>query len=346
MIRITAARQATFAAAFTVALGCSGYDSNGPYSPPPVPSAVEGLWTASGVNPAIHRLASSQLLTSASVIPATTITSPSATLSDLNGMAFDANGNLWVASRDDSTLVAFAPSSLAGSGPTAATIVIARNNGSLSGPTGLAFDRHHRLWVANPENGTVVRFDPAQLTLSGSPVPAVTISGLGQPTSLAFDAAGSLWVSDIRRVKVASFSEAQLDTSGVLVPRVVISALAASLSSPSGIAFDAAGNLWVANIGNQTVVGFTPAQLAVSGSPAPHVVLSSDGASLNLAYGLAFDSEGSLWVMGGARSLEKFPKASLAATGAPAPSVRLTFTTHTLFWNVAFWPRPAGLPLN
>jgi sugar lactone lactonase YvrE len=345
MIRLTVARQATFAAAFTIALGC-GYDSNGPYSPPPPTSAVEGLWTSSGAGPAIHRLTPSQLLASASVLSATTITSPSATLSDLNGMAFDSNGTLWVTSQDDSMLVAFLPSSLAASGSTPASVVIANNNGSLSGPTGLAFDRHHRLWVANPENGTVVRFDPAQITSSGSPVPAVTISGLGRPTSLAFDAAGSLWVSDIRRVKVASFSEAQLDTSGILVPRVVISAVAASLSTPTGIAFDAQGNLWVANIGNQTVVGFSPAQLAASGSPAPHVVLSSDGASLNLASGLAFDSQGSLWVMGGARSLEKFPKASLAATGAPAPSVRLTFTTHTIFWNVAFWPKPVGIPLN
>jgi sugar lactone lactonase YvrE len=307
---------------------------------------VEGLWTSSGSNPAILRLSSSQLLASGGVTPATAITSATSALFDLNGMAFDANGTLWVTSQDDSMLVAVPPASLSRSGSAAATIVIASKNGSLSGPTGLAFDRQHRLWVANPANGTVVRFDPQQLAASGSPVPAVTISGLGQPTSLAFDAAGSLWVSDIRRVKVASFSEAQLETSGILVPRVVIGALAASLATPSGIAFDADGNLWVANIGNQTVVAFTPAQLAASGSPAPHVVLAENAGSLSIASGLAFDSEGSLWVMGGIGALEKFPKTSLAASGAPAPSVRLTFTNYTLFWNVAFWPKPTGLPLN
>ena len=327
-----------------VTVSC-GYDSNGPYGSP-TPSAVEGLWTSSGSNPAILRLAPSQLLATGAVTPATAISTSSAALFDLNGLAFDANGTLWVASESDSTLVAFAPTLLSRSGSTAATIVISRNNSSLSAPIALAFDRKHRLWVANSENGTLVRFDPAQLAASGSPVPAVTISGLGRPAGLAFDAAGSLWVADSRRSKLASFSEAQLDTSGFLVPRVVISALAASMATPSGIAFDADGNLWVGNIGNQTVVAFSPAQLAATGTPAPHVVLSANAGSLSIPTGLAFDPDGSLWVMGGTGALEKFPRTSLGTSGAPTPSVRLTFTNYTLFWNVAFWPKPAALPLN
>jgi sugar lactone lactonase YvrE len=327
-----------------VTMSC-GYDSNGPYGPPE-PSAVEGLWTSSGVNPAILRLAPSQLLATGSVTAATAITTSSAALFDLTGIAFDANGTLWLTSESDSMLVAFPPTSLSRSGSAAAAVVIATNNSSLSAPIAIAFDRKHRLWVANSENGTLVRFDPAQLAASGSPVPTVTISGLGRPAGLAFDAAGSLWVLDTRRVKLASFSEAQLDTSGFLVPRVVISALAGSMATPSGIAFDADGNLWVSNIGNQTVVAFSPAQLAATGTPAPHVVLSANAGSLSIPTGLAFDSEGSLWVMGGARVLAKFPKTSLGATGAPAPSVQLTFTAYTEFWNVAFWPKPAGLPLN
>jgi hypothetical protein len=53
-----------------------------------------------------------------------------------------------------------------------------------------------------------------------------------------------------------------------------------------------------------------------------------------------------LWVVGDADAVEQFPRASLATTGAPAPSVRLTLASYTLFWNVAFWPKPSGLPLN
>ncbi len=344
-IRFTIARQATFVAAFTVAVGC-GYDSTTPYSPTPGPSAQDGLWTASGSTPAILHLEPTQRLTSGNRTPATAISTPSADLFDLNGLAFDVDGTMWVTSQDDSTLVAFPPASLTRSGSAAAAIVISSNNGSLSAPTGLAFDRQHRLWVANKANGTIVRFDPAQLRSSGSPVPAVTVSGLGEPNALAFDAAGSLWMSDARRNKVASFGEDQLDASGFLAPRVVVSALAASLAIPSGIAFDADGNLWVGNIGNQTVVAFSPAQLAAGGTLAPHVVLSSNEGSLNIPAGLAFDNDGSLWVMGGAGALEKFPRSALNATGAPAPGVRIGVTGYVLFWSVAFWPTPAPLPLN
>ena len=276
MISVTVARQATAVAAFTIALGC-GYDSTTPYlQPGPGTSVRDGLWTASGINPAILRLEPTQLLSSGSQLPATAISTSSAELSDLNGIAFDIDGTMWVTSVDDSTLIAFPPASLERSGPAPAAVVISSNDGSLSAPRGLAFDKQHRLWVANVANGSIVRFDPAQLRSSGSPVPTVTITGLGQPVALAFDAAGSLWYSDARRNKVASFAEDQLDASGFLAPRVVVSSKAASLANPLGIAFDANGNLWVGNVGNQTVVGFSPTQLVAGGTIDPNVVLSSN----------------------------------------------------------------------
>lgn len=346
MISVTVARQATAVAAFTIALGC-GYDSTTPYPPTdPGTSVRDGLWTASGINPAILRLKPTQLLTSGSQLPATAISTSSAELSNLNGIAFDVDGTMWVASPDDSTLVAFPPALLERSGSAPAAIVISSNNGSLSGPRGLAFDKQHRLWVANFGNGTLVRFDRAQLGSSGSPLAAVTISGLGKPEALAFDAAGSLWVADGGRNKVASFGEDQLSASGFLAPRVVVSAKAASLAIPVGIAFDADGNLWVGNVGNQTVVGFSPAQLVAGGTIDPNVVLSSNGGSLRIPAGLAFDADGSLWVMGGTGALEKFPKSALNATGAPAPGIHIDVAGYVLFSSVAFWPTPASLPLN
>jgi sugar lactone lactonase YvrE len=346
MIRFTVARQATFAVAFIVALGC-GYDSTTPYpSPAPNPAFEDGLWTASGSNPAILHLDPSQLLADGDRTPVAAITTPSAELSDLNGIAFDTDGTMWIASQDDSVLVAFAPATLASTGFRMATTRITSTGGSLSGPTSLAFDAQHRLWVANAENGTIVRFDRAQLAAGGAVVPSVTISGLGHPNSLAFDAAGALWASNTLTNKLFSFSPAQLNTSGFLAPHVVISTLGTTLMGPTGIAFDADGNLWVGNTGNQTLTAFSPAQLATSGSPVPHIVISSNGGSLNIPVGLAFDAEGSLWVMGGADALEKFARTSLAATGAPSPSVRVRLTGYILFWNVAFWPKPAGLPLN
>ncbi len=322
----------------STAAGC-GYETTAPS-----PSFQDGLWTASGSPSAVLRLAPDQLLTTNNRAPATAVTTPSAELFVPGGIAFAADGAMWIASTTDSVLIAFAPGAVPTSGSAAARTVIRRNGGSLSAPTGLAFDSQRRLWVANFWNGTLVRFDPAQLAAGGAPVPAVVLSGPGHPTALAFDAAGSLWVADRRAHTIAKYAATQLATSGSPAPAVVLSATANSLMNPNGLAFDASGNLWVANTGSQNLAAFSPAQLAATGSPAPHIVLSPNGDSLSIPVGLAFDGEGNLWVVGGGGALTKYAAASLGASGAPEPSARLDVAGHTLLWSMAFWPRPAGLP--
>jgi len=253
---------------------------------------------------------------------ATTVTTPSAGLNTLVGVAFDAAGNLWVASEDDSLLLAFAPGALASSGTKAARTVITPRLGSLSGPIGLAFDSQQRLWVVNNQSAKLVRFDAAQLAAGGAQAPAVVLSLPGSPVSIAFDAAGSLWVSDNQFHVIYRYAAAQLAASGSPPPAFVLTA-ADSLVNPTGLAFDAAGNLWVVNNGRSNVVAFTPDQLAGNGPLAPHVVISSSAGSLSIPIGLAFEEDGSLWVVGGTGVLTKFAPASLGASGAPAPIARL-----------------------
>ena len=128
-------------------------------------------------------------------------------------------------------------------------------------------------------------------------------------------------------------------------PAFVLTA-ADSLVNPTGLAFDAAGNLWVVNSGRNNLAAFSPAQLAGSGPLGPHIVISSNRGSLTIPIGLAFEEDGSLWVVGGTGALTRFAPASLSATGAPAPSARLKVARHAVFWSVALWPKPAGLPLH
>jgi sugar lactone lactonase YvrE len=357
-------RSAVVQIALTLLLlaGCSGDPiAPGPAPDPdpvpgPVPDPIEGpvpgasknagLWAASGSSPTVLRLAPDQLTASATVAPRTAVFVSNAELIEPLGIAFDRSGTLWVASHSDSVLAGFRPDAVARSGATTASIVIRPSGGSLSGPAGLAFDAAHRLWVSNADNGTIVRYDPAQLVASGAPAPGVVLRGLGQPDGLAFDAAGSLWVSDAETRTISAFSPAQLAASGDPAPAIVISAVGASLANPRGIAFDAEGNLWVANGANRTVVSFTPAQLSASGAPAPHVVLSPGEQSLPAPVGLAFDAEGNLWVMSVTGILEKFAAADLRASGRPAAAVRLELADYLLLWGIAFWPVPAGLSLN
>ena len=327
--------------------GCSGNEAApSPAQVPPL--GLDGLWTVSGSPAALLRLDTLQLADTGKQFPATILTTPSAGLETVSAMAFADDGTLWVVSQDDSLLLGFAPGTLASSGARAASVVISSNHGSLSGPTGLAFDRAGQLWVANPGNGTLVRFQPEQLTASGAPAPKVVLSGFGHPTGIAIDRVGGLWFTDKATNAVSRLTFGELATTGTPQPTVGIQSVNNSLSGPSGIAIDSAGTLWVANGQNATVVGYAFEQLRDSGFTVPRVTITSSGpGSLFVPVGLAFDRTGSLWVININGELEKFTHDQLAVSGAPVPAAHLRIVGRALCWGVAFWPKPeSGLPLN
>jgi streptogramin lyase len=308
MMRATVLR-ATVALLLPIAAGCAN-DSTTPTTQTPPPAGQEGLWTISGSPSAILRLDPTQLSDTGQRDPATILTTSSAQLQTLAGVAFDNDGNLWIASDDDSVLLAFSPSALSSSGDKAASTVITPTRGSLSGPIGVAFDSRHRLWVVNHQSGTLVRFDTAQLRAGGAQAPRVVLSVPGSPVAIAFDTAGSLWASDNQLHVIYKYTAAQLASSGSPLPAFTLTA-ADSLFNPTGLAFDPAGNLWVANNGRSNLLAFSPAQLAGSGPAAPAVVIHSNHGSLSIPIGLAFAEDGSLWVAGGTGVLAEFAQASV-----------------------------------
>jgi streptogramin lyase len=312
-------------------------------NPDPTTSPVSGLWMASGQPSTILRLDQDQLRTGGDLDPATTLTTPSASDLTLTSMAFDADGTLWLASPLDSALLAFSAAGLTVSGDRAATRVIGSVDGSLALPSALAFDRVGRLWVANHGAGTVVGFDRATLLLGGHPAPAVTLGGFGHPTGLALDSEGALWVSDNTANTVARYEPAAIAQSGAPAPTVVLRGDEAScLQSPSGLAFDADGTLWVANLGCGTVIGVAASDLAASGPVHARVTLSDPASSLT-PVGVAFDSDGDLWVLTTVGALTEYAGTS-ASGGAHPATARISLPGHFLFWGLAFWPRPPGAP--
>ena len=338
-------RSALRVALFALVVAGGGCDRGAATAPRPHPPIPEGLWTVSGASASIISFDAAQLRGTGDIVPATVVTTPSARLFTLAGVAFDSSGTLWIASADDSLLLALDQAALT-PGFSVATTVIEPVAGSLSAPGGLAFDRARRLWVANHENGTLVRFDVSQLSAGGPQQPAVVISGLGHPTAIAFDAAGTLWMSDNLEHTIAGFSSTQLETSGTPTPAVVLSSTAGSLIHPSGLAFDRQGNLWVANLGNHNVIGFDADQLCCTGAAVPRRVLAPRATPLGVPVGLAFDAAGNLWVVGGSGTLTRFDRSSLDAAGSNEPGIQFAVTGHSLLWSAAFWPKPVGLPLN
>lgn len=327
-------------------VSCADYSPPSRVPDPPDTTFEDGLWTLSGIRPGIFRLTSSQLQGSDTVTPATSITTSSAALDGFNSIAFDAAGTMWMTSQTDSVLLAFSRPALATSGVRVASTVIASADGSLDAPSALAFDAAHGLWVANTNNGTLVRYDSAQLATGGTPRPKVILSGVGHPTGLAFDAAGGLWFSDGAAHRISKYSASQLDTSGFKLPDVVLTSNGPDISNPVGLAFDAAGNLWIANSGLLNVIALQANHLTTTAFVHADIVISPTATFSSLPLGLAFDDHQDLWVVYAEGAVTKYDHAALAASGTPAPAVSLVINDHVLFRSLAFWPKPAGLPLR
>jgi ligand-binding sensor domain-containing protein len=183
------------------------------------------LWAVSNAWSRVYEYTKSQLAVSGAPTPHTTISGvfPEPPLSD----AFDASGDLWVST--DKSVVEFSRAELAKAKP-APTVTI-----SSSGGAQLVFDSSGDLWMVTgggpycfgtPCTNAVVEFTKAQLSASGSPTPAVTISAtkvgsyksLDGPYSLAFDSSGDLWVENFNGNTTVEFGRDQLSTSGSPTP--------------------------------------------------------------------------------------------------------------------------------
>jgi sugar lactone lactonase YvrE len=255
----------------------------------------------------------------------------------------DADGDLWIASRTGNTLTEYLSTQLASSGAPQPAVTI--TGGGLNGPDGLAFDPSGNLWVSNATGSTVVEYAAQQLTVSGNPTPVIAISGsaLSAPARLSFDVYGNLWVPNPALNTVVQFSAPQLRAGGSLTPAITITAVDGSFDSPQALAFDADGNLWVANLSNNMIVEYSPGQLLVGGGVTPAGILTVAGGRVSLA-ALAFDNSGGLWTTSVSTSqLLQFTPDQVIAAGSQPPGLTLAVAAGPT--SLAFNPAPDGLPI-
>lgn len=301
----------------------------------------------SGSPGAIHRLDQSQLRDSGRKIPAATLTTRSADFGSISPLAFDHDGMVWVTSPEDNLVLGFDHNALSSAGQQAATVVISSQDGVLNLPAGLAFDRSGALWVTNFGNGKIVKYEASQLTRSGSPAPAVVLTGPEHPFGIAIDKVGGLWYGERLGNTLNRLTFGELARSGAPMPTITLRDTLGSLAVPGGIAIDSAGAIWVANADNSTIVSFSFDQTLSSGAKMPRIRLASAGTgSFLFPSGLAFDAAGNLWVMNIGGGLQELSRQQIAASGTPTPAQSLLVSGAVLFYGLAFFPKPGFGPLN
>ena len=212
--------------------------------------------------------------------------------------------------------------------PEPASIVLGQANfnstGSANGPAGLsepefvAFDHSGNLWVSDYNNSLVAEYSPpfttgehASLEVGSESFSTSGCSGTGaedicNPHGIAFDPSGNLWVADSGNSSVVEFSAPFTtgEKSSIVIGEYSDGQPnATNLDEPYGIAFDSAGNLWVADSNDNRIVEYM-APLA-SGEAASLVIgqasLTSAGdnnaqANMSSPEDIAFDKSGNLWV--------------------------------------------------
>jgi sugar lactone lactonase YvrE len=184
-----------------------------------------------------------------------------------------------------------------------------------NGPTGVAVDGAGNLYVADGGNNTirqVVVSSGVVSTLAGTAGQSGSTNGTGaaarfsSPQGVAFDGAGNLYVADsnnsiIRKIGIASGMVTTLAGTAGMTGGADGTGAAARFSGPQGVAFDGAGNLYVADSNNYTIrkIGITTevvTTLAGTAGMAGSIDGTGAAARFEGPYGLTFDGAGNLYV--------------------------------------------------
>lgn len=267
------------------------------------------------------------------------------------GMVFDAAGNMYVVDSGNNKIRKISTSGIVST--FAGTGVSGSDNGpgtsaTFNQPECIVIDAAGNLYVTDGNQirkitpaGVVSTFaGSVQPGLSNGPVSAATFF---IPGNMVMDGAGNIFVSDYGNNVIRKISKAGIVStfagSGAF-DRNDGPALSASFNGVGGLAFDAAGNLYVADIYNCSIRKITAAgmvsTLAGTGNPG---ILNGMGINASFADpdGLIVNSDGNLYVADSANNLVR-----TITPGAVVTSFAGTGSTGVAngFGNVATFSTP------
>ncbi len=173
------------------------------------------------------------------------------------GMAVDANGNLYVADNGNNCIRMVTPAGVVSTLLGSTTCGFADGTGvaaQFNGPTGVALDASGTLYVSDCNNSCIRRVTPAGVvsTLAGLAENSGYADGTGTaaqfryPSNVAVDANGTVYVADQGNNRIR-----------LVTPAGVVTTLASAVvqfNGSTGVAVDGSGTVYVADSGNSRII--------------------------------------------------------------------------------------------
>jgi sugar lactone lactonase YvrE len=233
-------------------------------------------------------------------------------------VAVDSSGNLYIADSRDNRVLKVNPSTgsmvnVAGTGKPGYDGEGSANSVKLNNPAGVVLDSGGNVYIADQSNHRVRKVTPDGTisTVAGTGIagfsgdggPAVNAQ-INNPVHIAVDSAGNLYITDyynnrIRKVSAngtittiaGSSSDSRGGFSGDGGP-----ATAAQLTTPAGVAVDAAGNVYIADSGNHRIRRINTSGIiqTIAGGGTNGDGCMATTASLNFPIALALNTSGTV----------------------------------------------------
>ena len=230
-------------------------------------------------------------------------------------VATDGAGNIYVADTNNETIRKITPagivSTLAGTQGIIGSQDGTGGSASFHSPRGIATDSANNVYVADSNNFTVRKITPAGLVSTfagsghqGSADGAGSTATFASPFGIATDGADNVYVADATNYIIRKITPAGTVSTLAGAPGLTGSADGSSearFGFPVGVATDGAGNVYVADMNNNTIRKVTPAGVVSTLAGTAGTVGNADGvgpaASFNQPAGLATDSVGNVYVV-------------------------------------------------
>jgi len=258
---------------------------------------------------------------SGDAVPINVVTSNFTGINDASGIAVDSSGNIYVANRfvGNAGSIDIYPAGSYATGPPIATI--AGDNTELSNPIGVALDSNGNIYVLNGVDNAITEYPAGS---NGDVTPNATLNidqgGKSFPIGMAVGGSGAVYIANQGGLVCSRRSCHQVSPDSVAVyrldsfntkPIAVISGRDTKLASPSAIAVDHSGAIYVTNggplkckcgVGSCSCFNASPGTITVyppasNGDVTPVATISGTNTGIGSPLGITLDSSGNICVL-------------------------------------------------